>query len=233
MSELDHFVQEELSSLPGSLAEKVAAHLVMAGRLLHDDPDLARQHAQQAHDLSPRIIAVREALAVAAYEAGDYKAALREARTVRRMTGDESWLPMIADCERGLGRSDRALDLLAEVDVDALPDEIRAECLIVRSGARRDLGQPEAALAVLESDVLRAGRKAVWVARLRTAYAQTLAELGRTEEAERWLRLAVASDPTGESGAGELLAEWEGVALLEGEPAVTEEPATPGDETSA
>lgn len=205
----------------------------MAGRLLPDDPELALQHAQQAHDLSPRITAVREALAVVGYQAGDYKAALREARTVRRMTGDESWLPMIADCERGLGRSDRALDLLAEVDLGTLPDEIRAECLIVRSGARRDLGQPEAALAALETDLLRVGRKAVWVARLRIAYAETLLALGRSDEAERWLRLAVASDPTGESGAADLLADWEGVDLLEDEPAVAGEITRTADDAAS
>lgn len=201
--------------MPGTLAEKVASHLVMAGRLIDDDPDLARQHAETAHDLSPRLAAVRESLAITAYAAGDYRTSLREARTVRRMSGDDGWLPMIADSERGLGRPDKALDLLAEVDLQRLPDEVRAECLIVRSGARRDLEQLEAALAGLEGDLLRSRVKSVWAARLRVAYAQTLAALGRADEADRWLRLAVASDPDGESGAADLLAEQSGVDFVE------------------
>lgn len=215
IKELDFSVRKELSSLPGTLAEKVAGHLVMAGRLLDEDSELAFAHARTAHDLAPRIVAVREALAAAAYGAGDYKTAMREARTVRRMAGDDSWLPMIADCERGLGRPERALDLLNEVDLTALPDPIQAECLMVLSGARRDLDQLPAAVAVLESDLLRSGTKSVWSARLRLAYSDVLAESGRTEEARRWLLLAAASDPEGTSGAGERLAEIDDIQVLD------------------
>ncbi len=215
IKELDPSVRRELSSLPGTLAEKVAGHLTMTARLLDDEPELAFEHARTAHDLAPRIVAVREALAAAAYKAGDYRTAIREARTVRRMAGDESWLPMIADCERGLGRPERALDLLTEVDLSALPDPIRAECLMVLSGARGDLGQYEAALAVLDNDLLRSRVKSVWSARLRLAYADVLAQLGRTEEAEKWVILAAASDPEGLSGAGTRLADVDDLEVID------------------
>lgn len=214
IKELDFSVRKELSSLPGTLAEKVAGHLVMAGRLLDEDPELAFAHARTAHDLAPRIVAVREALAAAAYSAGDYRTAIREARTVRRMSGDDTWLPMIADCERGLGRPERALDLLAETDLSTLPDPVRAECLMVLSGARRDLGQTDAALAVLDNDLLRSRTKSVWSARLRLAYADALADAGRVAEAEKWEQLAAASDPDGSSGAAERLAPGETVIDL-------------------
>ncbi len=196
---LDPTVRRELSSLPGTLAEKVAGHLIMAARLLDDDPELARRHAATAHDLAPRIVAVREALAISAYRDGDYRTAIREARTVRRMAGDDSWLPVIADCERGLGRSDRALDVLAESDLGSLPDGLRAECLIVRAGARVDLDQAEAAIAVFEdSDLLRTRVRSDWAARFRAAYADVLRTVGRTDEADKWERLATATY----SGAG-------------------------------
>lgn len=214
IAELDPTVRRELSTLPGTLAEKVAGHLIMAGRLMDDDPDLALRHAATAHDLAPRVLAVREALAIAAYAAGDYKTAMREARTVRRMSGDDSWLPVIADCERGLGRPERALDLLREADLAALPPESRAEALIVMSGARRDLGQTEAALAVLDTDLLRTGTRSAWAARMRVAYSEALAEAGRDEEAGKWLALAAATDP--ETVAPPESAEiWD---LLEAEP---------------
>lgn len=187
----------------------------MAARLLDDDPELAVQHARRAYELAPRLTPAREALAVTAYASGDYRTALREARAVRRMAGDEAWLPVIADCERGLGHTDRALELLLEADLERLPVATRAECLIVLSGIRRDLGQLDAALATLEHDMLRSGRKEVWSARLRLAYAETLAEAGRREEADRWLRLAVASDPDGSSGAAEVLADWEGIEVVD------------------
>lgn len=201
IGELDHSVRRELSSLPGTLAEKVAGHLIMAARLLDDDPELALAHARTAHDLAPRIVAVREALAIASYHGGDYRTALREARTVRRMAGDDSWLPMIADCERGLGRPEKALDLIAEADLSALPDDVRAECLMVASGARGDIGQKDAAVAVLDNDLLRSRQKSVWSARYRLAFSDALAAAGRTDEAQRWLALAAASDPTGSSAA--------------------------------
>lgn len=215
ITELDHSVRRELSSLPGTLAEKVAGHLVMTGRLLDDDPTLALAHARTAHDLAPRIVAVREALAVASYHGGDYRTALREARTVRRMSGDDSWLPMVADCERGLGRPDKALDLIGETDLSRLSDEIRAECLMVVSGARGDLGQRDAAVAVLDNDLLRSRRKSIWSARYRLAYSDALAAVGRKDEAQRWLALAAASDPTGDSGATARFAGADDVQLVD------------------
>lgn len=214
---LEPSVRRELTSLPPSLAEKVAAHVVMAGRLLDDEPELALDHARVAHDLAPRIVSVREALAITAYHSGDYRAALREARTVRRMTGDDEWLPVIADCERGLGKPERALEILQGVDFARLPDALRAECLIVLSGARSDLGQPEAALGILDCDLLRTPIRAEWAARLRLAYSEALTAVGRADEADRWLRLAAASDPSGDSGSGELLAERDDVQILDAE----------------
>ena len=53
----------------------------------------------------------------------------------------------MADCERGLGRPEKALAMAAGPDVGKLDAGGRVEMLIVASGARRDLGQPEAAAA--------------------------------------------------------------------------------------
>ncbi len=234
---LDPTVRRELSSLPGTLAEKVAGHLIMAARLLDEDPELARKHAVTAHDLAPRIVAVREALAIASYRDGDYRTAIREARTVRRMAGDDSWLPVIADCERGLGRPDRALDVLAESDLSALSEGLRAECLIVQAGARIDLEQQEAAIAVFEdSGLLRTRVRSDRAARFRSAYADALRGMGRDDEADKWERLAAATypgaGPDGEQRARELaevdivdvaLDEWlDDEEVSTGEPALGE-----------
>ena len=56
----------------------------------------------------------------------------------------------MADCERALGRPAKALSLLDEAPVAELPAAARAELLLVRSGAHRDLGEAQQALAVLE-----------------------------------------------------------------------------------
>ena len=114
LRELDRGVKAGLRSLPEDLAEKIARHLVAAGRLIDEDPQAASAHTQFARGLAPRLAVVREAAGVAAYYTGDYATALSELRVVRRMTGDPSYLPIMADCERGFGRPERAITLAAD-----------------------------------------------------------------------------------------------------------------------
>ncbi len=122
-----------------------------------------------------------------AYRQGDFGRALTEFRTVRRLSGSSHLLPLMVDCERGLGRHDRALELAASPEARQLGEEERLELAIVVSGVRRDLGQLDAALIALQLPALRRGRKA-GVHRLQYAYADVLLALGRTEEAREWFQ---------------------------------------------
>src|SRR3954454_16332977 len=97
--ELDRAVRAELASLARLNAEAVSRHLVMAGRLLQDDPELAYEHAMAAQKRAGRVGAVREAAGLAAYASGRFAEALAELRAARRITGDDSVLPVMADCE--------------------------------------------------------------------------------------------------------------------------------------
>jgi tetratricopeptide (TPR) repeat protein len=205
--ELDDDVRAELSTLSGGASGAVARHLVMAGRLLDDDPELAYQHALAARRRAARIGVVREAAGIAAYRAGRYTEALAELRAARRMSGSAEYLPMMADSERGLGRPQRALDLAADPVVAGLDAAGRAEMLIVAAGARRDLGQLESAAVTLQVPDLRSQSRQPWVARLRYAYADALAALGRNEEARQWFVRAVESDDEGETDALERIDE--------------------------
>ena len=54
---------------------------------------------------------VREACGEAAYAAGHYAEALTELKAAKRLNGAQDYLPVMADCERALGRPDRALAL--------------------------------------------------------------------------------------------------------------------------
>jgi tetratricopeptide (TPR) repeat protein len=150
---------------------------------------------------------VREACGLAAYAAGRYETALAELRAARRMTGSVEYVPVMADCERGLGRPERALELIASVDRATLDLSTRIELLIVEAGARRDLGQLQAALTVLDVPELRLRSQHPAVARLRYAYANTLAELGRHKEAASWFARAAEADVEGETDAEERYAE--------------------------
>ncbi|MDN5762910.1 MAG: hypothetical protein L0H41_11405, partial [Microlunatus sp.] len=68
-------VQAELRGLPKDLAEVVGGHLVLAGRLIDDDPELAYRHAEAARRRAARHPGVREAPAARAYAAGVYDGA--------------------------------------------------------------------------------------------------------------------------------------------------------------
>jgi len=173
---------------------------VMAARLIDDDPELAHQHAISAARRAGRIGIVRETLAITAYSTGDYALALRELRTYRRITGRDDQLPMMVDSERGMGRPERALELGRSVPRASLPVPVQVELAIAMSGARLDLGHPEAALAELEIPQLDPSVAYSWSPGLFDAYATVLEELGRNDEAAEWLRRAdVAADALDET----------------------------------
>ena len=212
--EIDRRVAAELRTLPEDLGLSVARLLVATSRALEEgDTDAALAFAAEAKRKAGRVSVVREALGIAAYAAGDYTTALSELRAVRRMTGDEDFVPVMADCERGLQRPRKALELLAEVPESTLSDAARIEARIVAAGARRDLGQADAALLLLQLPELSARRTEEWLARLRYAYADTLLELGRGDEARTWFERAAQVDPEALTDAAERLAEFDGVSF--------------------
>ncbi len=211
--ELERQVRDELGSLARINADIVARHLVMAGRLLDEDPELAYEHARAAQARAGRVGAVREAAGLAAYATGRFAEALSELRAARRITGDDSLLPALADCERGLGRPERALALAASPELAGLDAAVRVEMLIVASGARRDLGQHEAAIQALRGPQLRPDVRRPWSARLFYAYADALLDAGRVDEAIEWFGHAVEADDLGQTDAGERLAALQGITF--------------------
>ncbi|MEU8800015.1 hypothetical protein [Spirillospora sp. NPDC048819] len=216
--ELDEEARAELRTLPKELAAKVARHLVMAGRLAEEEPERAYKHARAARRLASRVGVVREAAGIAAYHAGEWSEALAELRAARRLSaGDESYLPVMADCERGLGRPERALDLIKSPEAKNLDQMGLVELRIVESGVRRDLGQHDAAVVTLQIPELRDRRLRPWSMRLFYAYADALVEAGREDEASDWFARAAAADRDGDTDAAERYAELEGLHIVDTE----------------
>jgi tetratricopeptide (TPR) repeat protein len=180
----------ELRTLPEGMRENVARLLVATEANLDDDPQLALRFAQAAKKKAARVAMVREAVGLAAYAAGDYTLALSELRAVRRMSGSDEHLATMADCERALGRPRKALELLASVPESQLSSGATIEARLVGAGARRDLGQPEAAAVLLDIGALTSDSVDESIGRLRYAYADLLIELGRLEEARTWFTRA-------------------------------------------
>ncbi len=179
----------------------MARRLVAAS--LAEDPAKAYRHAQAARQLAARVGVVRETSGIAAYRAGEWADALTELRAARRLTGRKSYLPLMADAERALGRLDRALDLVTGADARGVDRATAIELRIVESGIRRDQGLPDAAVAVLQIPELTDARARPGSARLYYAYADALLEAGRDDEARDWFARAAAADAEDETDAAE------------------------------
>jgi tetratricopeptide (TPR) repeat protein len=200
-------IRRELSTLDRATADMVARHLVAAGALIDDDPEAALNHARAARARSGRIAAIREAVGIAAYRCGDWAQALAELRAARRMGSKSPLLPLIADCERGLGRPERAIELARGPEAAQLSGDDADELRIVAAGARADLGQLEQALMVLSTPQLDPSRTGSTAARLFYAYAETLLALGRSDEALQWFLRSAAADVDGVTDAEERVSE--------------------------
>lgn len=180
-AELDPAVRQRLRTLSKENAEDVGKHLLMAGYLLDEDPELAYRHAQVAVARGGRVDVVREAAALTAYATGRYAEALRELRTVRRLSGSTEHLALEADCERGLGRPERAIDIAKSPLAARLTGEAKAELELVIAGARRDMGDLSAAIAILESIE---GPTLSFLDRVSEALADAYRAAGRDADAE-------------------------------------------------
>ena len=192
--ELDRSVTAQLKGLPEKLAARVARHLAAAGMLIEEEPETAYQHAKAARSRAPRLAVVREALGEAAYAAGHYAEALAELRAAKRMNGATAYLPIMADCHRALGQPEQAVKLAKSPSVEGFEPAAKAEMTIVEAGARRDLGQLDAALRTLELAPLNSKSREPWVVRLRYAYADTLEIAGRENDALAWFHRTQAID---------------------------------------
>lgn len=204
VQELDRGTLKEVNGLDERPASWVAKHLVMAGRYIDLDPALAFQHALAASRKGGRLSRVREAVALTAYAAGEYADALREFRTYRRMTGDDTHVAAQVDSERALGRPEKALQLAAEIDTARLDRAARVELAMVVSGIREDAGDLQGAHDALQIPELDRRRGYPFSPRLFQRQADVLLLLGRADEARLWARaVRVAEKALGIGGFAE------------------------------
>ncbi|WP_406841189.1 hypothetical protein ACICHK_10405 [Streptomyces sp. AHU1] len=223
-------MRQELQSLPKGLAEDVSRNLVMVARLIDEDPEGAYAYSRIALRLASRVAAVREAAGFAAYANQKFSEALAEFRAARRMTGSVELWPVMADCERGLGRPEKALEMAGAPEVQKLDKASQVEMRLVAAGARRDMDQLDAAIVTLQSPELASNSVQPWTARLRYAYADALLAAGREGEAREWFAKTVESDKDGSTDASDRLAEMDGVEFVD---ALVEDDDEAGSEDTA
>ena len=228
--QLDRQARRELSGLDKADAEFVANHLVMASIVIDDDPALAHEHAKAALHKGSRIPVVRETMGITAYLVGDFALALRELRTHRRLAGTNASLPMMIDCERGLGRPERGIELARGVDRTELGDQWAVELAIALSGCRLDMGQTEQALIELQIPQLKPDVAFSYSPDLFDAYAVVLEDLGRLDEAKLWgERASVAARALSEKQWGEKDNVGDIVDALDGDEEEEAAPAVPAE----
>ena len=191
--ELEKSVRAELLSLSAENAKVVARHMVCVNLYMDVDPELSHKHAVAAAHHAGRLAVVRETAGYAAYRAGHYEIALKELRAAHRISGDVSMWPVMADCERGLGNPLKALNLAGSTEVKRLEKPEEIEMRIVASGARRDLGEFDAAVVTLQCKELK-NESEEWALRLRYAYADALDAAGRKEESREWFAKCATLD---------------------------------------
>lgn len=198
--ELEKSARAELLSLSADNAKVVSRHLVCVGLFIDSDPDRAYLHGMAAAHHAGRLAVVRETAGYAAYRAGKYEVALRELRAAFRISGDVSTWPVMADCERGLARPEKALEMAGSPEVSKLGKAEEIEMRIVAAGARKDLGQLDAAVTTLTCKELK-NETAEWAVRLRYAYADALETAGRVAEAREWFAKCAQVDAEGVTDA--------------------------------
>ena len=206
-------VRDELGSLSFDRASIVGRYLVAAE--LATDPEQAYRYAQAAKQMAARVGIVREVSGVMAYNSGRWAEALTELQAGRRMTGRNDYLPLMADSERGLGRLDRALDLVHSAEAKRLPRAAQIELRIVESGIRRDQGLADAAVLALQVPELTDGKQRPWSARLFYAYGEALLAADRPEAAREAFSRAVVADEDEQTDALARLDELDGISVTD------------------
>ena len=209
---LDKHVVREFEALGERRSEEVPRRLTAAYVAAEEgDFETALGHAAVVRVVGARLAAAREAAGIISYRCGEYELAARDLKAARRISGSIDTLPVLADCERGLGRPERALELAASPEAARLDQDGRVEMLIVASGARQDLGQDAAAVLTLQVPELEGSSEAPWQERLWFGYSEALRRAGRTAEADTWLARA-AKHPAHVTVAADVLAELQGGA---------------------
>lgn len=158
-----------------------------------DAPGAAKE-AAQAKALAPRAPSVREVLGLAFYGQERFADALREMQAYRRLSGRADENHIIMDCMRALGRTDRVLPLADEALRSRIPNETKAEVVVVAAAALADVGRFGEGLALLRRVRTREDVGLDWVLRVWYVTADVLARAGRKDDAVREFRKILRHD---------------------------------------
>jgi len=99
--------------------------------------------------LAPDVGAIRELYGLTLYRLGRWREAARELRAFHDLTGSFDQHPVIADCERALGRDKAVMALWDALRQEGVDREVLVEGRLVVAGMMADHGDLEGAIALL------------------------------------------------------------------------------------
>jgi len=99
--------------------------------------------------LAPEVGAIRELYGLTLYRLGRWREAAKELRAFHQLTGSFDQHPVIADCERALGRDKAVLALWDALRKQGVDREVLVEGRLVVAGMMADHGDLEGAIGLL------------------------------------------------------------------------------------
>jgi tetratricopeptide (TPR) repeat protein len=177
-------------------ADAALSRLERATELLErgDAPGAARE-AAKAKALASRSSSVREILGLALYGDERWQEALAEMKAYRRLSGRPDQNHIIADALRAVGRPADAVPLAEEALRAKIPNEVKAEAVIVAASALADQRRFPEALAFLRRAQTREDVAEGYTLRLWYVAGDILQRAGRRDDAEREFRKIFRHDP--------------------------------------
>ncbi len=166
------------------------------GLLERGDATGAAREAARAKAMAPRSGAVREVLGLALYGDERWEEALAEMKAYRRLSGRADQNHIIADCLRAVGKAAEVVPLAEEALRARIPNEVKAEVVIVAASALADQRRFPEALAFLRRAQTRDDVAEGYTLRLWYVAGDILQRAGRGQDAEREFRKVFRHDPT-------------------------------------
>ncbi|HVM65638.1 MAG TPA: tetratricopeptide repeat protein [Acidimicrobiales bacterium] len=155
----------------------------------------AQRYLKPLAERAPTSAAVRELLGLTLYRMGRWNAAIAELEAFHQLTGSVEHEPVVADCERALGRHAAVERRWEDLRRASPPAEVLGEGRLVMAGDLADRGELDRAIALLARYEPDRARPRPWHVRTWYALADLYERAGDVPRARGLFQRLVRMDP--------------------------------------